>query len=124
MRALWPAARGGGGARTAGTIGKKDLKRNDATPEIRVDPDTYQVWVDGEKIELASRRRSCRWRSGISCFEDHCESSGWVVRFGFRGWGTRPFGPVGRATIPGCAAGPSRGCAARPRAGIRFIPSG
>jgi urease subunit alpha len=31
-------------------IGKKDLKRNDATPQIRVDPDTYQVWVDGEKV--------------------------------------------------------------------------
>jgi urease subunit alpha len=32
------------------TIGKKDLKRNDATPDIKVDPDTYQVWVDGEKV--------------------------------------------------------------------------
>jgi len=32
------------------TVGKKDLKRNDATPDIRVDPDTYQVWVDGEKV--------------------------------------------------------------------------
>jgi urease subunit alpha len=31
-------------------IGKKDMKRNEATPEIRVDPDTYQVWVDGEKV--------------------------------------------------------------------------
>jgi urease subunit alpha len=31
-------------------IGKKDMKRNSATPEIRVDPDTYQVWVDGEKV--------------------------------------------------------------------------
>jgi urease subunit alpha len=31
-------------------IGKKDLKRNDATPSIRVDADTYQVWVDGEKV--------------------------------------------------------------------------
>jgi urease subunit alpha len=31
-------------------ISKKDMKRNDATPEIRVDPDTYQVWVDGEKV--------------------------------------------------------------------------
>jgi urease subunit alpha len=26
------------------------MKHNDATPEILVDPDTYQVWVDGEKI--------------------------------------------------------------------------
>jgi urease alpha subunit len=32
------------------TVSKKDLKLNDATPEIRVDPDTYQVWVDGEKV--------------------------------------------------------------------------
>jgi urease subunit alpha len=32
------------------TITKKDMKRNEATPEIRVDPDTYQVWVDGEKV--------------------------------------------------------------------------
>jgi urease subunit alpha len=32
------------------TIGKKDMKRNDATPDIRVDPDTYQVWVDGEPV--------------------------------------------------------------------------
>jgi urease subunit alpha len=32
------------------TVSKKDLKRNDATPQIRVDPDTYQVWVDGEKV--------------------------------------------------------------------------
>ncbi|QVL34090.1 urease subunit alpha [Telmatocola sphagniphila] len=31
-------------------ISKKDLKLNDLTPDIRVDPDTYQVWVDGEKI--------------------------------------------------------------------------
>jgi urease subunit alpha len=31
-------------------ITKKDMKLNDATPEIKVDPDTYQVWVDGEKV--------------------------------------------------------------------------
>jgi len=31
-------------------IGKKDMRRNEATPEIKVDPDTYQVWVDGEKV--------------------------------------------------------------------------
>ncbi len=31
-------------------IRKSDMKRNEATPEIRVDPDTYQVWVDGEKV--------------------------------------------------------------------------
>jgi urease subunit alpha len=32
------------------TIGKKDLPQNDATPEIRVDPDTYRVWADGELL--------------------------------------------------------------------------
>jgi urease subunit alpha len=32
------------------TVGKKDMKRNEATPEIRVDPDTYEVFVDGEKV--------------------------------------------------------------------------
>ena len=31
-------------------ITKKDMKLNDATPEIKVDPDTYQVWVDGKKV--------------------------------------------------------------------------
>jgi len=31
-------------------IGKADMKRNDATRKIKVDPDTYQVWVDGEKV--------------------------------------------------------------------------
>jgi urease subunit alpha len=29
-------------------IGKKDMIRNDATPTIEVDPDTYKVTVDGE----------------------------------------------------------------------------
>jgi urease subunit alpha len=32
------------------TIGKKDMKRNEATPQIKVDADTYQVWVDGKKV--------------------------------------------------------------------------
>ena len=31
-------------------IGKVDMKRNDATPRIKVDPDTYQVWVDYKKV--------------------------------------------------------------------------
>jgi urease subunit alpha len=26
------------------------MKRNEATPEIRVDPDTYEVRVDGELV--------------------------------------------------------------------------
>jgi urease subunit alpha len=31
-------------------VGKKDLPLNDATPELRVDPDTYRVWADGELL--------------------------------------------------------------------------
>jgi urease subunit alpha len=31
-------------------IGKADMKRNDATPKIKVDPETYQVWVDDQKV--------------------------------------------------------------------------
>jgi urease subunit alpha len=26
------------------------MRRNEATPEIHVDPDTYEVRVDGEKV--------------------------------------------------------------------------
>lgn len=31
-------------------VGKKDMKRNEATPDIKVDADTYQVTVDGKKV--------------------------------------------------------------------------
>ena len=31
-------------------IGKKDMVRNDATPKIEVDPETYEVHLDGELI--------------------------------------------------------------------------
>ncbi|MFO0969625.1 MAG: urease subunit alpha [Gemmataceae bacterium] len=31
-------------------VGKKDLPLNDATPQIKVDPDTYRVWADGELL--------------------------------------------------------------------------
>lgn len=31
-------------------IGKKDMKRNEATPVIRIEPDTYQVYVDDERV--------------------------------------------------------------------------
>ncbi len=31
-------------------LGKKDMPLNDATPDIRVDPDTYRVWADGELL--------------------------------------------------------------------------
>jgi urease subunit alpha len=29
-------------------IGKKDMRHNNATPAIEVDPETYEVRVDGE----------------------------------------------------------------------------
>jgi urease subunit alpha len=31
-------------------LGKADMPLNDACPEIRVEPDTFRVWVDGEEI--------------------------------------------------------------------------
>ena len=31
-------------------ISKKDMKHNDATPHIEVDPETYELTVDGKKI--------------------------------------------------------------------------
>jgi urease subunit alpha len=34
-------------------VGKRDLPGNDATPEIRVDPETFVVTVDGEAVEPA-----------------------------------------------------------------------
>ena len=50
-----PACRNGSGlerwvepVRGCRTIGKAQMVRNDATPEIRVDPETYQVTVDGK----------------------------------------------------------------------------
>jgi urease subunit alpha len=35
-------------------ISKASLPLNNATPEIRVDPDTYRVWADGELLTLAA----------------------------------------------------------------------
>jgi urease subunit alpha len=32
-------------------LGKADLPENTAQPEIRVDPDTFRVWIDGEPVE-------------------------------------------------------------------------
>jgi len=32
-------------------LGKADMPENTALPEIRVEPDTFRVWVDGEEIE-------------------------------------------------------------------------
>ncbi len=32
-------------------LGKADMPQNTACPEIRVEPDSFRVWVDGEEIE-------------------------------------------------------------------------
>ncbi|HUR86353.1 MAG TPA: urease subunit alpha, partial [Solirubrobacteraceae bacterium] len=32
-------------------LGKIDMPRNSACPAIRVEPDTFKVWVDGDEIE-------------------------------------------------------------------------
>jgi urease subunit alpha len=33
------------------TLGKADLPENTALPEIRVEPDTFRVWIDGDEVE-------------------------------------------------------------------------
>jgi urease subunit alpha len=38
--------------RNCRTVGKAQMVRNDATPEIDVDPETYQVSVDGEPVTV------------------------------------------------------------------------
>jgi urease subunit alpha len=35
---------------TRGGIGKRSMKLNDATPDIEVDPETYEVRADGELL--------------------------------------------------------------------------
>jgi urease subunit alpha len=42
--------------RNCRNIGKKDMVRNDATPKIDVDPETYEVRVDGELITCEPAR--------------------------------------------------------------------
>ena len=60
----WPCA-------AAATLGKRDMKLNDALPKITVDPETYEVTRRRRSCSRASRRRCCRWRSGTSCFDGH-----------------------------------------------------
>ena len=35
---------------TRGGIGKRSMKLNDATPEVEVDPETYEVRANGELL--------------------------------------------------------------------------
>jgi urease alpha subunit len=37
-------------------LGKKDMKWNDATPKITVDPETYEVTADGKSLVCAPAR--------------------------------------------------------------------
>ncbi|KZW03452.1 urease [Exidia glandulosa HHB12029] len=34
------------------TVKKKDMKWNSATPKMRVDPESYEVWADGERVTV------------------------------------------------------------------------
>ena len=54
---------------TRGKIGKKSMIHNGATPKIEIDPETYDVTGGRRACWSASRRTSCRWRSGTFCFE-------------------------------------------------------
>lgn len=38
-------------------VGKKQMVRNDATPDIRIDPETFQVFLDGERATVAPADR-------------------------------------------------------------------
>ncbi|KAJ3795853.1 urease [Lentinula aff. detonsa] len=38
-------------------IGKKDMKWNDATPKITVDPESYEVRADGELVDVAPAKK-------------------------------------------------------------------
>jgi urease subunit alpha len=31
-------------------VGKADMPLNDACPDIRVEPDTFKVWIDGDEV--------------------------------------------------------------------------
>ncbi len=41
------------------TIGKKDMVRNDYCPDISVDPETYEVFVEGKKISCEPVKTVC-----------------------------------------------------------------
>ena len=39
------------------SVTKKDMKWNDATPEMKVDPENYEVYVDGDSADIAPAQR-------------------------------------------------------------------
>ena len=64
-------------------ISKKSMVHNGATPDIDVDPETYEVRPTAN-CSPASRPRCCRWRSGISCSRarlSHAETRRVMIRF-------------------------------------------
>ena len=40
----------------SGGLGKKDMVHNDYTPQVEVDPETYQVRADGQLLECEPAR--------------------------------------------------------------------
>ena len=50
------------------TIAKKDMVFNNRTPKITVDPETYEVTVDGESI-TSKPAQNCRLHSCIIYFD-------------------------------------------------------
>ena len=47
-----------GGRASTRALTKADMPLNDACPEIRVDPDTFKVWIDGDEVVPDPRRRA------------------------------------------------------------------
>jgi urease subunit alpha len=50
VRGRWPGRVGT--VRGSRTVRKRDLVRNGATPDVRVDPEAERVYVDGTPVEL------------------------------------------------------------------------
>ena len=48
-------------------LGKRDMKLNDALPQIEVDPETYEVRADGVAADLRAGDARCRSPSATSC---------------------------------------------------------
>jgi urease len=41
------------------SVTKKDMKWNDATPDVQVDPETYVVTVDGHAVSVEPAKEVC-----------------------------------------------------------------
>jgi urease subunit alpha len=82
-------------------IGKKDLPHNDATPEIKVDPDRYSVWADGELLTcepanvLPPAQRYCLFK-GTKDAQDITVGHYRADYRSFAGWRCRLLDTLGR----------------------------